>query len=267
MAEWLPLAAAEPFASTIRAEHRSARLRCLRRVAAGVLIIVVLAAIAVVGRLWWTESTIIARANQLLAGGHYEEASTLLEPMAKQCYFFRRRASCLLAVTFVRQFASASRAEDAGDDLLTDAKKQFEGLFAASPKWREQAKSDVAGIIGAVPSDVPGSLERSAQLAGFLSAMQLADRKQLASELLSKAKGIWADPRRGPEQAHTEAVAWIINDEAALVDEVLAVVVSDTPSVEADLDQRMACIQHWVRGRPALAPLFGSGLVIRCVGL
>jgi hypothetical protein len=130
-------------------------------------------------------------------------------------------------------------------------------------KWREQAKSDLAGIIGVVPSGVPGSLERSVQLASFLSAMQLADRKQLAKKLLSKAKGIWGDPQRGPEQTHAEAVAWVVNDDAALVDEVLAVVVSDTPSVEADFNQRMACIQHWVRGRPALAALFGSGLAKR----
>ena len=110
---------------------------------------------------------------------------------------------------------------------------------------------------------MPGSLERSVQLAGFLSAMQLADRKQLANELLSKAKGIWADPQRGPEQADGEAVAWIVNDDTALVDDVLAAIVSDTPGVEANLDQKMACIQHWVRGRPALAPLFGSGLAKR----
>ena len=98
------------------------------------------------------------------------------------------------------------------------------------------------------------------QLADLLSAMQLADRKQLANELLSKAKGIWADPQRGPDQANGEAVAWIVCDDTAPVDDVLAAIVSDTRSVEANFDQRMACIQHWVRGRPALAPLFGSGL-------
>ena len=221
MANWLPLAVVEPFASTMRAERRSARLRILRLVAVGLLIIVVLAAVAGIGYLWWTESAMVARAEQLIAAEHYEEASTLLEPLAKQCYFFRRRAGYLLALGLARQFASASKVEDAGDDLLADAKKQFGELFAASPKWREQAKSDLAGIIGAVPSRVPGSLERSVQLAGFLSAMQLADRKQLANELLSKAKGIWADPQRGPEQADGEAVAWIVNGDTALVDDVL----------------------------------------------
>jgi tetratricopeptide (TPR) repeat protein len=260
MANWLPLWQVEPFASTMREERRSARLRMFRRVAVGLLIIVVLAAITVIGYIWWTESTMIARANELIAAGHYEEASTLLESLAKQSYFFRRRASCLLAVTFARQFASASRAEDADDDLLADAREQFGELFAASPKWREQAKCDLAGIIGAVPSHVPGSLERSLQLAGFLSAMQLANRKQLASELLSKAKGIWADPQGGPEQAHGEAVAWIVSDDVALVDDILTAIVPDTPGVEADLDQRMACIQHWGRGWPTLAPLLSSGL-------
>ena len=263
MVHWLPLAVVEPFASAMRAERRSARLRLLHRVAVGLPIIVVLAAVAaIVGYFWWTESAMVARAQQLVAAEHFEEASALLEPLAKRCYFFRRRAGYLLALGLARQFASASKAEDATGDLLADAKKQFEELFAASPKWREQAKSDLAGIIGAVPSDVPGCLGRSVQLDDFLSAMQLADRKQLANELLSKAKGIWANSH-GPEQADGEAVAWIVDTDAAAVDDVLAAIVSDAPGVEANLDQRMACIQYWVRGWPALAPLFGSGLAKR----
>jgi hypothetical protein len=263
MAEWLPLAAVEPFASTVRAERRSARLRILRRVAAGLLIIVVLAAVAGIGYLWWTDSAMVARAEQLIAAERYEEASTLLEPLAKQSYFVRRHAGYLLALGLARQFASASKAENAGDDLLDDARKQFGELFAASPNWREQAKSDLAGIMGAVPSHVPGSLERGARLAEFLSAMQLADRKQLANELLSKAKGIWADPKCEPKQADGETVAWIVNGDAALLDDVVAAIVSDTSGVEANLDQRLTCILHCVRGQPALAPLFGSSLAKR----
>lgn len=263
MENWLPLAIVEPFASTIRAERRTAQLKALRLVAVVLLLIGFLAAVAGTGYFWWTESAEVARAEQLIVAEHYDGASTLLERLAKRSYFFRRRACYLLALGFARQFASASNAEYADDDLLADARKQFEELFAASPKWREQAKTDLAEIIGAVPGGVPGSLERSVQLAGFLSAMQLADRKQLANELLGKAKGIWADPQRGPEQSHGEAVAWIVNDDAGLMDDALAAIVSDTPNVEASLDQRMACIQHWVRGRPTLAPLFGSGLANR----
>ncbi|MEX2285660.1 MAG: GYF domain-containing protein [Planctomycetaceae bacterium] len=85
MAEWLPLAVLQPFASTMREERRSARLRNLRRIAVGLLIIVVLAAIGGVGYLRWTESAMIAHGKQLIAAGHYEEASTLLEPLTKQC--------------------------------------------------------------------------------------------------------------------------------------------------------------------------------------
>jgi hypothetical protein len=263
MAHWLPLAVVEPFASTMRAERRSARQRILRRVVVGLPIIVVLAAVAAIGYFWWTESTMVARAQQLIAAEHYEEASTLLEPLAKKCYFFRRWAGYLLALGLARQFAAASKAEDATEDLLADAKKQFGELFAVSPKWREQAKSDLAGIIGAVPGDVPGCLERSVQLANFLSAMQLADRKQLANELLSKAKGIWGDSQRGPERADGKAIAWIVDGDAVFVEDVLAAIVSDTPSVEANLDQRMECIEHWGHGWPTLAPMFGSGLAKR----
>ena len=133
MTNWLPLWQVEPFASTIRAGRRSARLRNLRRMAVGLLIIVVLAAITGVGYLWWKESTMVARAQQLIAAEHYEEASTLLEPMAKQCYFFRGRAGCLLAVNLVREFASVSRAEDVGDDLLADAKRQFGSFLQHRP--------------------------------------------------------------------------------------------------------------------------------------
>ena len=116
----------------------------------------------------------------------------------------------------------------------TMREKQFGELFAASPNWREQAKSDLAGIIGAVPSHVPGSLERGVRLADFLSAMQLADREQLANELLSKAKGIWADPKCEPKQADGETVAWIVNGDAALLDDVVAAIVSDESGVEAE---------------------------------
>ena len=72
-------------------------------------------------------------AEQLIAAERYEEASTLLEPLAKQSYFVRRHAGYLLALGLARQFASASKAENAGDDLLDDARKQFGELFAASP--------------------------------------------------------------------------------------------------------------------------------------
>ena len=263
MAEWLPLAAVEPFASTTRAERRSARLRILRRIAAGLLIIVALAAVAGIGYRWWTESAMVARAEQLIAAERYEEASTLLEPLAKQSYFVRRHAGYLLALGLARQFASASNVENAGDDLLDDARKQFGELFATSPNWREQAKSDLAGIMGAVPSHVPGSLERCVRLAEFLLAMQLADRKQLANELLGKAKSIWADPKCEPKQSDGEAVAWIVNGDAALLDDVVAAIVSDESGVEANLDQKLTCILHCVRGQPALAPLFGSSLAKR----
>ena len=69
MAQWLPLAVVEPFASTVRAHRWSARLRILRLAAAGLLLIVVLAAIAGIGYFWWTESAMVARAEQLIAAG------------------------------------------------------------------------------------------------------------------------------------------------------------------------------------------------------
>ena len=263
MAEWLPLVTVEPFASTIRAERRSARMKIFRLVAVGLLTTVVLVIIAGVGYFWWTESDTLARATRLITAEHYDEASTLLEPMATRCYFFRRRASYLLALGLVRQFASAPKAGDACDDLLADAKKQFGELFAASPKWHEDAKADLTGILGAVPIAVSGPLKRSVQLASFLSTMELADRKQLTSELFSKAKSIWADPQRGPEQVDGEAVAWMMNEDSTLVNDTLATIIPDSTNIEASLDRRLACIQQWVRGRPALAALFETGITDR----
>lgn len=263
MASWQPVAAVEPFVSTMRAERKAVRRRTLRLVGIILLIVLVFAATTAVGYFWWTESATLAQAKQLIAAARYDEASMLLEPFASQSSFFPRRANYLLGLGLTKQFASASRADDADDELLVEAKKRFEWLFAMSPRWREEARLDLTGIVGVVPTEASDSLDRSFRLTSFVSTMQLADRKQLAQELFGKAKDVWDNPERGPEQTHDDIVACIVSDDAALTDDIVAAIVSDASDLDASLGRKLACIQHWGRSKPALAPLLMASLVKR----
>jgi tetratricopeptide (TPR) repeat protein len=263
MPQWVSLASVEPFPSMIRAARRSARRRFFGFLGLGLAAVAVLAAFAGMGYLWWTESAAVGKAKRLIEAGTYDEALALVRPLADRSRFSRRQAGYWLALALVRQFAAASKLDDPDDDPLQEAKKRLEELLASSARWRLRAKSDLAGIIDAVPRHTPDALARSVRIAGLLSALQLAEGKQLSHELLGKAKSVWADPQRGPEQADGEAVVRIVDGDPDSAADILAALLPESDREPHSIKRKLDCLGPWVRGQPALARLFGSALADR----
>ena len=97
----------------------------------------------------------------------------------------------------------------------------------------------------------------------FCRPCSLPTASSLPTSFLARRRVFWADPKCEPKQADGEAVAWIVNGDAALLDDVVAAIVSDESSVEANLDQKLTCILHCVRGQPCWPPCSALALLMR----
>lgn len=211
LAEWLPLERVEPFASAFR----RARMRMRRRIvvyALGGVLVGLCAGLGVVARqAYRAEAATLAEVRDFVADGKYQEVTSVLTPFLESTRFHRNEAECLLASTKLRQYATSAN-EPAAADALDEEAERLHRLFDSSPRWRERARQDLAGLMDGIPPDAPDALARSTALTEMLEELGLPD-VATPPKWLEREKQFFASREKATEALGKRdfpgAVAWL----------------------------------------------------------
>ena len=270
MPQPLPLDQLEPFTAQIQPLSASvptpppvASLRRISPRAIAVLVgIVVL--LALVGAIfeYRHEAATIRQANKLIGGGRNTEASQLLRTFLRQAriYPLRNRAEIeyLIAWASTREFAAASTPRAADDGSLDRIQRNLDDLFARGSTWRRRAASDLGSIIGSVPLSVADVLPRSARLAAFLEALELAGTMENARALLAKAEAVVAlEGQANAEKLDASIAREILARDPSLADSVVSLALGK----RLPPPQGLAKIEQWATQEPSIADPLGKGLL------
>ena len=266
MPDWQPLTAVEPFAAEIKLTRTAAKKRMLRIVIAISCVVCMIAAAAVAYIIMMGPPE-VRRAKELMSAELYTETSEVLGQYVSRNPL-NGEASYLLAITKVNEYAAA-KPDRIGligglmgtKTLLEQAKELFARVFKADPKWIEQAKTDIADAAIRIPSDAPDALNRSLEISRLRAELNLADKKNLAGELLKKlvSQGALQGRYNLPQEAALEILGW----DPSLSGQMITRMLGDENVTTQQLYVAVTTLQRWARERPAFAQILSVELLNR----
>jgi serine/threonine protein kinase len=218
-----------------------------------------LVAAGVVGYFYLTEELAIRKAERQIDQEEYSQAARTLRDLTGS-YFHDRKATYLLAVAEIKEYASEGKS--AGDGALRRSQRNLQELLDSAEKWRTQLKSDLADTVAHVPRSAPDALTRSLEIARVLKDLGAADPSHLAKALLGKAKE--ADDAKDRRMLGVEDVEFaeqILNWDRSLAEQVVTLVLLDGETRE--LERGLHVIRGWSRKVPLLADELSSGMLQR----
>ena len=259
MSGWMPMERVEPLASRIRkAKGRPARGRGLGRL---VRLLVGLACLIALGAgAYYYVSGLLAvrRARDEIAKGNYYRARRLARDLEDHL-FHGQEASYLWAVAEIWEYASEHQVS--GTRALRQSKRRLEDVLETDAKWRRQAASDLADILADVPDDAEDALPRSLAIAELLEALELADAKALAKELMNTLRQHIR--LKGAMISDIKAVKQILDWGLELASELVALVLPQQETDPQKLRLGLNLLEDWIQQEPSLREPLTAGVLER----
>jgi tetratricopeptide (TPR) repeat protein len=262
MPDWQALNSVEPFKTEIERRKK----RALQIVIAAIIVICAIGA-AVAAYFIIMGPPEVRHAKELIKKGFYKGASEVLQPYVERNPL-KYEASYLLAISKIDEYATATQNQDIFGGLFSsktpmeEAKQLLERIFKAEPKWIEKAKADIAEAASRIPSTTPDNLNRHLEISRLRAELNLADKKQLAGELLDKLSsqgGLQGNFYNRNQEAALEILNW----DPSLISRIIALALGDENVSTPQLSTAIMILQNWARERPAMAEAISSALLSR----
>gem|GEM_PF-6298428 len=265
MTEWAAISEVEPFAGELR-QARAARRRRKTLIAAGVVATALIAVAAIVVIRMVMGPAEVRQARRLVAGGLYAEAIEVLQPYCRQNPL-KYEANYLLAVATANEYAAPSRAEGGfggafgkSTPSLAEAKDLLARTLKARPSLIEQAGLDLAAATVRIPAEDPDALRRLISLVQLRAELDLADKGQLARELLSAAAASAQQDRR---MLNEDIVIQITSWEPSLLEQAIDMVLAGEQSAPMGVLTSVATLRRWAQKQPQVAGALAGELLKR----
>ncbi|MBN1507587.1 MAG: DUF4339 domain-containing protein [Sedimentisphaerales bacterium] len=270
MTSWQPLAQVEPFAGAIAEQRTAARGRA-RRVAVATVAILCLVAGGVAACFVVMGPAEVRQGRKLIARGYYKEAAAMLTP-----YLARKpldnKARYLLAISQINEYATA----DTGGGLISislemgsaleGARQSLSKLLVAEPGWREKARADLATAAARIPPGAVDALARSLAIARLRAELNLADKRELAAEVMSQLSPAADESGRGILRNEV-VVLQILEWDPSLSERIVELALRTTTGSQQELRMVLPTLQRWANQRPAMASLVAAQLLSKATSL
>jgi tetratricopeptide (TPR) repeat protein len=212
----------------------------------------------------------VRQGRKLISAGLYEEASGVLTR-----YVARKpldnKARYLLAIARVNEYAVADT-HGSGASLfrvgasLEEAKQNLSRVLAAQPGWKETTQSDLATAAARIPSGAIDALARTLTIARLRAELNLADKRELAGELIGQLASLGHEGARRillNEEVVQQALEW----DPSLGGRMVELAVGEASGSAQELRTILPTLERWANQRPAMAPQVASQLLIKAKSL
>jgi len=259
MGQWLPLTAVEPFATEIKLTKAAAKKR-VRRIVIAISCIACAVATAVAVYIITMAPPEIRRARKLMAAELYAETSEVLGKYVDENPL-SNEAAYLFAIARINEYATA-KPHNFGfvsgllgsEPVLERAKDRLARVFKVNPKWIEEAKTDIANAAIRIPSNALDAINRRLAISHLQVELDLADKQELAAELMSRLQAL--DNQGGRVILQNEGVLQsILAWDPSLEKQIIELAVDTASNSEQELWRTLGMLKRWARQRPAMAPL------------
>jgi len=259
MPDWLPLTRVEPFAGELK-HIKAAAKKKIYRISIAVFFVVCAIAVGVVVYLMIMGPPEVRNAKKLMAAELYTPAAQVLEQYVISNPL-NDEAAYLLAIAKINEYAADKSGQFAFFRDSAEVKKILVRVFKADPKWIEKAKKDIASAIEMIPATTPDSLNRNLEISRLRAELNLADKKQLAVELMDKL--VAQGDLQSNYNLHQGVVLEILGWDSSLSSQVIALVLGDENVSALQLSWPLATLQRWAGQRPEFAKVLSTELLNR----
>ena len=270
MTDWRPLAEVEPFAGELTRQKAAAKKRGVRIVITAV-IVACLAAGGVVAYFVVMGPAQVRQGRRDIAAGYYEDAVKTLKAYVNQNRN-DMRARYLLAIAQVNEYATTDADGGLGIGILRmgtslkEAKENLGQVLRTKSGWREDARNELAAAAARIPSAAANALDRTAAIAQLRADLNLADKGELAKELMGRLSSSGRDAGLAVLE-NDDVVQLILEWAPSLSGQIVERALGTASGSEQELRRILSTLEQWTKRLPAISPAVASQLLTKAVSL